>query len=458
MGYRESAVTDLQESSEIVEILLPDVNGVLRGKQMPAADLGKLITKDGKPGTVVLPRGTLFLDTHGRVADTVAYGMPDGDPDRVLLPIDGTLLPVPWKKRPTAQILTEVSDDSKRPWSLNPRRLLEGVQNRLLDTGMRPVVAVELEFYLLDVSRARPEPYVGEDSLPTFAGPQTYNLDVLSDYTEFLSAVELACHAQGIPATSITSEYGQGQFEINLKHTSDCLAACDHAVLLRRVVRQVAASIGAHATFMAKPLDGESGSGMHLHISLEGEDATSGDRVNVFASDGPSLSPLHSQGLAGALEVLPASIALMAQNANAYKRFVPDSFAPVVADWGLDHRGVALRVPYDRGNNTRLEHRVAGADSNPYLNLAAILAGIHHGIENKLSLPEATEGETVSKDAQPIPTRWREALTMFDASDIMKRYFGEEFCAIYSALKHHEEALSHAAVTGADHDSYLRTH
>lgn len=449
----------LAETTVLLDVLLVDVNGVLRGKQMPASQLHKFDPQNAAAGQVVMPRGTLFLDTHGVASDKVAYGVPDGDPDRPLLPVEGSLVPVPFAERQTAQLLVQVADDKNQPWHLNPRCVLHAVEQKFHALGLQPVVAVEMEFYLLDARAATPRPLTGENNFPGFAGPQTYNLDVVADYAGFLNELERVCALQKIPVSSTTSEYAEGQFEINLKHNDDVLLACDQAIMLRRAVRHVARRQGSLATFMAKPLAGESGSGMHVHISLL--DRKSGE--NVFASDHVSVADPHKlkdelqYALAGALQLLPSSMALLAQNSNAYKRFVPDSFAPVVADWGLDHRGVALRVPHERGANTRIEHRVAGADSNPYLTVASILAGIHYGIQNRLPLPAATVYQDISKDAADLPVRWREAITVLDSDPVLQSYLGREFCGLYSDLKRDEEERLHMQVTDSDHLNYIRT-
>lgn len=449
----------LPQGTELLDVLLVDVNGVLRGKQMPASQLHKFDPQNAAGGRVVMPRGTLFLDTHGVASDKVAYGVPDGDPDRPLLPLAESLVPVPFAERKTAQLLVQVADDNNQPWQLNPRCVLQAVEQKFHALGLQPVVAVEMEFYLLDAKAATPRAQAGENNLPGFAGPQTYNLDVVADYAGFLNELERVCELQNIPITSTTSEYAEGQFEINLKHNDDVLLACDQAIMLRRAVRHVARLQGSLATFMAKPLAGESGSGMHVHVSLL--DRNSGENVFASASDSvddpEKLKPELQYALAGALQLMPSSMALLAQNDNAYKRFVPDSFAPIVADWGLDHRGVALRVPHERGANTRIEHRVAGADSNPYLTVASILAGMHLGLHEKLPPPIATANQHVSKEAVGLPVRWREAITAFDNDSVLQSYMGREFCGLYSDLKRDEEERLHMQVTKADHSNYIRT-
>ena len=193
---------DIPAGVETLELLLVDVSGVIRGKQIPAAQASKLWDAGDGASRVVMPRGTLFLDTRGFALDTVEYGVPDGDPDRLLLTLPQTLAPVPWADKPTWQVLTVVGDDDDKPWALNPRSVLEQVCSAFNAHNLKPVVAVELEFTLLDVSSDAPvgitrsDQSTGSSALKNFSGPQTYNLDLLTDFGDFLEQVEKACQSQ----------------------------------------------------------------------------------------------------------------------------------------------------------------------------------------------------------------------------------------------------------------------
>jgi glutamine synthetase len=309
---------------------------------------------------------------------------------------------------------------------------------------------VELEFHLLDPTKATPQVAGAEDNVQQFTGPQTYNLEHLADYNAFLDAISDACILQNIPLSSALTEFGEGQFELNLQHTDDVQAACNHSVLLKRVVRQVARQQGFLATFMAKPFAGNAGNGMHIHLSLADNDGQS-----LFSTQGHELSPVLSQALAGMLTSMPESMALFAPNANSYRRFEPDTFVPLIADWGHDHRAVAIRLPRAGEGDCRIEHRTAGADANPYLVVAAILAGLLHGVESGLDAPPATSGNTQSAAAS-LPLRWIQALDEFERGSVIARYLGTEFCDIYHQVKRDEERHYHHLPSQQDYDLYLR--
>ena len=433
---------------ERVELLVVDVNGIPRGKSLPIADLAKL-----HGGEVTLPRGAILLDTFGRASPRVPYGYPDGDPDRPVMPVPGTLAAMPWARRPTAQVLALIADPPGTPWFVNPRVVLERCLDGFASLGLRPVVALELEFHLLRAEGRALAPLETLGEGPGSAGPQTYNPELLADFTPFIEAVHEAAEALGLPTGGVLSEYGAGQFEINLHHHDDVLRACDEALLLRRAVRGCARRLGCLASFMAKPLADDSGNGLHVHASLL--DAR-GD--NVFASDeGEALAAPLRHAVAGLLESLPESLALLAPNANAYRRFEPGGFVPTAADWGLDHRGVAVRVPSARGAGTRFEHRVAGADANPYLVTAAVLAGALHGLERAREPIAPTEGSSTSPDAAALPKRWHEALARLAEGRILPPRLGEDFCALYRTVKEDEEAADHRAGHALDIDRYART-
>jgi glutamine synthetase len=202
-------------------------------------------------------------------------------------------------------------------------------------------------------------------------------MEDLYEFDDFINDLIDICAEQNIPSSAALSEYSPGQFEINLHHIDDPVLACDHAVLLKRAVKAAALQNGMAATFMAKPFAGISGSGLHIHVSLLDEDGN-----NVFAgscSDG-GFSDTLRHAIGGLGEMMEECMAIFAPNANSYRRFAPNAFVASTPSWGENHRSVALRIPLSSDANKRLEHRVAGADSNPYLVVAAVLAGIHHGI------------------------------------------------------------------------------
>ena len=233
----------------------------------------------------------------------------------------------------------------------------------LADMGLSAVMALELEFFLLDPKRdsqgrpsAAKRPSTGEAATTT----NCYGLDELDAFDAFLSDVDKACRIQGVPAETATSEYAPAQFEINLKHVPDPLQACDHAVMLKRAIKAVAEKHGFLASFMAKPFAEMAGSGMHLHVSIVDEN---GDNALAEPSDdesGLAIGPKLLHAIGGLLEAMPESMAIFAPNANSYRRLIPGSYAPVRAQWGINNRSVPLRIPISDDAALRIEHRCRG--------------------------------------------------------------------------------------------------
>lgn len=438
-----------------VELLLPDLNGILRGKRIGRRELQSL-WRDG----ISFPATGILLDSCGALIDGLTYGSDDGDPDYVCRLVPGSLVPVPWAKTHPGQCLVALEYRDGRPFFADTRHVLAGVVSRFAALGLTPVVAVELEFYLLD-DTAGDAPRARQGRVPGTqrrqSGPRVYSLEDLHDLDPLFTAITAACEPQRIPAGSVVSEYGAGQFEVNLHHVADAVAACDHAILLRRLIRGVAQKYGLAATFMAKPFAELDGSGMHVHLSLLDREGR-----NVFARPSPgSAAEGYGQNLrhavGGLLAAMPESLAIFAPNANSYRRIRPGCFAPIAPNWGANHRHVAVRIPVSDDQNLRLEHRVAGADCNPYLAMAAILAGVYAGLTQKIEPPRMIgEGEVMPEEVALSP-RWETALDAFDAGRLLPDYLGAEFCRVFSLARRHEAEAFHAQVSNLDYEWYLGT-
>ena len=427
--------------TEVVEILIADMNGIFRGKQMPANVLKKL----AKAGTV-FPITTPFLTTSGENAEQICdeYG---SDPDRPCEPIPGSLKPVPWAEKSTAQVRVTMLDKDGSPFFMDPRATLARVLERYSADGWQPAVALEYEFFLFEAGAVPPKPLAPPNGMHPSKGANCYNMDVFSDFEGLLQEIEDDCRTQGLSVSGLVNEYGNGQFEVNLDHTDDVLQMADDALCLKRVVRSVAAKHGLLASFMAKPADDEVGSGMHAHVSVL-------DRagVNIFAGGGSTLE--HAVG--GLIDSMREATAIFAPNANSYRRFDPEWFAPVVPCWGENNRRVSVRIPMSDDKNRRFEHRVAGADASPHLLLAAVLAGAHYGLKNECD-PGDQLGEFDGVDyAKVLPPRWKIALDEFASGRIMADYLGQDFVDVYHRVRASEEEEFHRAVGIADHDQYLR--
>jgi glutamine synthetase len=434
---------------EQIDLLLPDMNGLLRGKRIARSALEK-VYKSG----VCLPMSLIATDITGNTVEETGLGYDIGDEDRVCKPVPGTLQPIPWQRRPMAQLLLSMEDAHGEPFAANPREVLARILRRFAERGLTPVVAVELEFYLLDQelrADGRPQTSLNPATGARNDTTQVYYLQDLNDYQAFTDQVAAACIAQGIPADTAVAEYAPGQFEINLCHRADALGACDDALLLKRVIKEVAAQQGMQASFMAKPFVDQAGSGAHIHVSLLDQ---AGNNIFACTPDSPAPPLLHA--IAGLQRSSPDAMLLFAPHANSYRRFVLNAFVPLNDCWGFNNRTVALRIPYSDPANVRIEHRIAGADANPYLITAAILAGILDGLDHP-----ADPGPPVSGNAyEQTDLRelyWRDTIDDFLASDFIAHHFGTDFRHIYGQQKLKELRSFNREVTDLEYRWYLRT-
>ncbi len=433
-----------------IDVIFADLCGIVRGKRYPAEDLEKIVA-DG----VGFPGSAFLLDVLGENHDPMGLGFSDGDPDVLAMPIGDTLTRVPWAPRPLGQVLTAFRHPDGTPYEYDPRNVLAGVAAHLDALGLHPVVAFELEFYLIDPERApggAPQPPLSPMTKQRDEGTQVYGMADVDAFDDLLDEIAGACASQGIPTGAISAEYAPGQFEINLGHVADPLRAADHCALFKRVVKGVARRHGYQATFMAKPYPQHAGSGMHLHISLLDRDGR-----NVF--DGGAAGPVSETlrcGIGGILAALPESMGILAPNPNAYRRFQPNIFVPLGRSWGFENRSVALRIPQGDGHARRIEHRVAGADANPYLTLATALAGLHHGITQGADPGEAHPGNAGAAFDRAMPWRPRRAFEAMADAPILRRYLGGAYLDAYAACKLAEMDAFEAEPSPLEYRYYLQ--
>jgi len=437
-----------------MELLLPDVNGIPKGKRIRKSDF-EGICKNG----FFFCGGTIMLTALGGTVPGLRYTEIDGDPDSPARLVTGSIAPVPWAKRAMGQALFRLYNDDGSNFFADPRTALESALAPFDKMGVRIVMATELEFYLLDANADRPTPSTSRvpgTNRPQ-PGPQVYHPDDLWEVEPFMDDVYDYCEAQNIPADTAISEYAPGQFEINLHHVDDAVLACDHAVLLKRAIKAAARKHGFVACFMAKPFTDDAGNGLHIHMSLydrNGKNYFSHGRDKMAE---PPFSARLRHAVGGLLKTMPEATAIFAPNVNSFRRMRADMFAPVEANWGVNHRVVAVRIPSANSNNLRFEHRVAGADANPYLVTAAILAGMHHGLKNKIEPPRMVEQGQEIRPKLSIPNRWDKALDKFARGKVLPSYLGEDFCKYFLANRRHECELFHNEVSSLDHDWYLRS-
>ncbi len=413
---------------ESLDTCVIDFNANMSGKRLPIADAKKLF-EDG----VQFSSCALIADSRGLGQGALGLGKTDGDPDGTARPLTGTICRVPWAQTPTAQVLCKMTDvaDGASMWH-DPRVILSRVLAQCSAVGLRPVVACELEFYLTDPRRdenhrLQPAALPGRSHARR---PANLSLDAVEEAAEFLDAVNRAASAQGLPVCGSVAEYGIGQYEVNLHHVDDPLLAADQAVLLKRLVKGVARSLGMDATFMAKPYVAQPGSGLHIHASI-----VDADGHNRFG--GPGGNALLEQAVAGMQALMYDSMGFFAPNFNSQRRYL-GSFVPTSLDWAHNNRSVAFRVPVSNDSGRRIEHRVAGADASPHLTMAAVLAGILHGITHQLKPSKPLDGKSTKGTDRKFPGDLLIALERLERSTLLKKYFPEKYLHVYAHVKRGE--------------------
>ena len=411
-----------------IELMLIDANGIARGKLLHREEL-LAIYQNGRP----LPSSILALTVQGEDVEATGLVWEVADADCWTYPLPGSLTLQPWRSTPTGQLQVSMHPTQGLPAApADPRHALVRVIERLKADGLHPVMAVELEFYLLDKQRdanGHPQPAVQMNGVRPEA-PQVYGVYELEQVQPFLDDLYAACEAQGLPVRTAISEYAPGQLELTLEHRFDALQAVDEGIRYKRLVKGVANKHGLQACFMAKPFGDLAGSGMHLHVSLADEQGN-----NLYASEDPQGTPLLRQSIGGMMATLLDSLAIFCPNANSFRRFQTNSYAPLAKSWGVNNRTVSFRVPGGPAVSRHIEHRICGADANPYLAAAAILAGIHQGIREQIDPGAAIVGNGYEQASEFLPTDWLTALRALEASSWAREALGEEFLKVFLAIK-----------------------
>jgi glutamine synthetase len=451
LGRPEEARAFLERNPDIeaVQLVITDANGIGRGKNIAREELDSLYGSGRNVAGSILG-----LDVTGEDVEETGLVWSVGDADQSCRPVAGTLARATWLRRPTAQVLGTMFGLDGRPAAADPRHALARVVERLRARGHTPVVAVELEFYLLQRDGdGRLQPARGLMSGVRGTRIDAYGLGRLDDMSPLFDDLYAAAGALGLPVRTLMSEYAPGQFEITLEHRADAVRAVDEAVMFKRAVRGVAARHGCIGCFMAKPFVELAGAGMHLHASL-----ADGEGRNAFAAEDPAGSPSLRHAIGGLRTTMADGMAVFAPHANSYRRFRAMSYAPVAATWGVNNRSVSLRVPAGPAASRHVEHRVAGADANPYLVAAVVLAAMLRGIERGIDPGPPVEGNGYAQArAGELPTQWSAALELAARSEFLADALGEEFLTVFLALKRRESEKFGALVTDRDYEWYLDT-
>ncbi len=415
------------EDNKITEIecLVPDMAGVARGKITPAK---KYVREE----SMRLPEA-LF-------AQTVTGDWPDDEYDEIIdpaeidmmvLPDTGTVRFVPWAVEPTAQIIHDCFYRDGSPVPLAPRNVLKRVLQLFTDEGWRPVVAPELEFFLTDINKDPDYPLVppiGRSGRRETAR-QSYGIDAVNEFDPLFEQMYDYSEAQRLSIDTLIHEDGAAQMEINFEH-GDALELADQVFLFKRTVREAAQKHNCFATFMAKPMEREPGSAMHVHQSVVSMETGK----NIFTSKNGKPSNLFYQFIGGQQKYMNAAVPFFAPNINSYRRLTPGGSAPINSHWAEDNRSVGLRIPGSDGQNRRIEHRVSGADVNPYLAFAAMLATGYMGIKNKIKpTPKVTGSAHYLK--QDLPRTIEEGFRYLDDCPELIEILHPRFIAAYKAVK-----------------------
>ncbi len=410
-----------------VECLVPDMSGIPRGKILPAS---RFLASQRERG-LRLPE-SIFVQT-------VTGDYPEEDPsdeaniDVYLQADPGTMRVVPWYDEPTAQVIHDCFYADGRPVEMAPRRVLQRVVELYAACGWEPVVAPELEFFLVKMNNDPDyplEPPIGRSGRPEI-GRQSYGIDAVNEFDPLFEEVYNFCERQKLSVETLHHEAGAAQMEINFNH-GDPLSLADQVFLFKRTLRQVALRHKVYATFMAKPMEKEPGSAMHIHQNVKNKDGR-----NLFMLEGKRDSDLFLWHIGGLQKYLPSAMLLIAPNVNSYRRLVPDFDAPINMHWARDNRTVGLRVPHSQPEAMRVENRVGGADANPYLALAASLACGYLGMIEKIEPVKPITGSGYDR-AHGLPRHLPGAIAKFASARALHELLGEQFAKALIAVKETE--------------------
>jgi len=408
-----------------VECVIADLPGIARGKAVPAL-------KWERQGSFHLPNSIFFQTITGDWGEA-AGGDGFTEPDMILRPDLSTATPAPWAEDGTLQVIHDAFDQKGNPIGASPRNVLRRVVDLYRAQGWTPVVAPEMEFYLVgrNVDPAKPiEPMLGRTGRPA-AARQAYSMTAVDEYGPVIDDIYEYAEIQGFEIDGITQEGGAGQLEINLRH-GDPIKLADEVFYFKRLIREAALKHDCFATFMAKPIEGEPGSAMHVHHSILDPKGR-----NIFTGPQGGETDAFFHFIGGLQEHLPEVICILAPYVNSYRRYVRDHAAPINLEWGRDNRTTGIRIPLSPPEARRIENRLAGMDCNPYLCMAASLACGYLGMMNELWPDKRFRGDAYEAE-DAIPRGLHAALDLFDEAKDMHAVLGPEFSRVYSIVKRTE--------------------
>jgi glutamine synthetase len=409
-----------------VECIISDLPGIARGKAVPA-------TKYARQTSFHLPDSIFYQTISGDWGEAAgAEGFIERD--MILKPDLSTATAAPWTGDWTIQVIHDAFDRKGNAVPYAPRNVLKRVVDLYHAKGWKPIVAPEMEFYLVarNIDPAKPiEAMMGRSGRPA-AARQAYSMTAVDEFGPVIDDIYDFAEAQGFEIDGITQEGGAGQLEINLRHGSPVKLA-DEVFYFKRLIREAALRHDCFATFMAKPIENEPGSAMHIHHSII--DIETGG--NAFSGPQGGETDLFFHFIGGLQKYLPAAIAIMAPYVNSYRRYVRNHAAPVNLEWGRDNRTTGIRIPLADAKARRVENRLAGMDCNPYLCIAASLACGYLGMVNEIWPSKQYKGDAYEGE-EDVPRVMGDALDLFEDAKELHDVLGPEFVRVYSIVKRTE--------------------
>ncbi len=425
---------------ESVNVATPDLNGVLRGKNISSSQLYKIQNGDFR-----MPFSVQNLDIWGRDIEGSSWVFETGDIDANCIWTGRGPLPINWLKKQTALIPVSLSLDDGSAFKGDPRSFLKQIMRKYEEKNLKVVVGVELEFYIFEKNKF-------DNNKDNLEIENAYSINEIDINEEFFHEVKRSCEAQEISIVSSVSECGQGQFEIVLNHNDNLVKVADDIIFLKYLIKGIAQKNQLKASFMPKPTIDGSGSGLHVHISIWDQ-----NNYNIFNNETETGSESLMFALGGLMKTMPELTLIMAPHMNSYRRLSLESHAPNIISWGYDNRTTAIRVPSGSNKSRRLEYRVAGSDVNPYLLLSSIAESCLLGLNESITPPKETKGNAYNSRNKTLPISWREAIESFKNGKFVKKTFPKELYQMFLDCKLQEYKTLASKITSTELVTYLDT-
>ena len=419
-----------------VECLVPDLGGIARGKILPSKKFLKGLKEDSHR----LPQSVFMQTISGGYATDDNEDLPidvynPTDIDVILRPDFKTIRSVPWYTDPTAQVICDAVNLNGTNVITSSRNVLKKIIKLYQEISLKPIVSPELEFYLV---KPNPDPDyplevpVGQSGRKE-TGKQSFGIDAVNEFDPLFEDVYNYCDEQRIEIDTINHESGSAQMEINFQH-GDPLDLADQVFIFKRTLRQSALKHKLYATFMAKPMENQPGSSMHLHQSL----LKKKNNINIFYNKKNTISKLMKNYIGGLQKYTPLLMPIHAPNVNSYRRLFATWGAPRNVNWGIGNRSCSFRIPSTEEKSMRIENRISGSDTNPYLVIAANLAAGYLGIINKIKPTTETKKSLFDEKNSALPKNMEEAISLFETNDDLNQIFNSKFIKTVAALRRAE--------------------